>query len=148
MHGDIAKTDHAFEMPAKFLIQQGSLLEQRESLTAFSGNSKPVAAHQMHRSINGRLTGALQVQQNGVLLRKVGGEFSFVAEILFIDPPQAALYNGRLAQQHLIYRFAPGVVCPREYRDALRSGGRSLRACASHILRLLLCRRHKGGYRP
>lgn len=40
MHGDIAKTDHAFKMLAKFLIQQGSLHDQRKSLTAFSGNSE------------------------------------------------------------------------------------------------------------
>lgn len=56
--------------------------------------------------------------------------------------------GGRLAQQDLIHRFDPGVVCPREYRDALRSGGRSQKAYASHTLRLPLCRQHKDGYRP
>ena len=78
MHGDVAETNHPFEFVGQTHFNQAALGKQGKNVARALWDAQFFPADQVLSDIQCRFTGALNVQDSGILAGKVSGESGWV----------------------------------------------------------------------
>lgn len=102
MNGHVAETHHPLHSNCELCWKDASSLEEGKCITAILRHAKLPLTHHVHGQIDGRFTGALKIEDDGILLSLIGDKVLFVSCVFLLDGPKATLDAGGLVQDHVV----------------------------------------------